>query len=175
MLALEAASELGSFELDVRVEVPSGSCTALAGPSGAGKTTTLRIAAGLLRPDRGRVRCGNVTWLDTEAGTDIPPDRRGIGYVFQDYALFPNMSAWRNVAYGIGRRAPSAARARELLDRFGIAALAEARPRTLSGGERQRVALARALAPSHVPCCSTSRSRRWTPGHAATRGASWAR
>ena len=147
MLALEASARLGGLELDLGLEVPSGTCTALAGPSGAGKTSALRIAAGLLRPDRGRVRCGDVTWLDTASGTNLPPDRRDVGYVFQDYALFPNLSAWRNVAYGM--RAPRSqrrARALELLDRFGVAALADARPPRLSGGERQRVALARALA-----------------------------
>ena len=146
MLALEAATRLGSFELDLALEVEAGSCTALAGPSGAGKTSALRVAAGLLRPERGTVRCGDEVWLETTAGVDIPPERRGVGYVFQDYALFPNLSAWRNVAYGIeGPRAEREGRARELLDRFGMAALADARPATLSGGERQRVALARAL------------------------------
>lgn len=147
MLALEASTSLGAFELDLGFQVPDGKCTALAGPSGAGKTTALRIAAGLLHPDRGTVRCGDDIWLDTEAGTDVPPDRRALGYVFQDYALFPNLSAWRNVAYGM--RAPRSerpGRALELLDRFGMAGLSDARPATLSGGERQRVALARALA-----------------------------
>jgi molybdate transport system ATP-binding protein len=147
MLLLEAGTRLGAFDLDLQIEVAAGSCTALAGPSGAGKTSALRIAAGLLRPDRGRVACGDATWLDTAAGIDLPPEHRGVGFVFQDYALFPNLSAWRNVAYGMDaprgeRRAP----ALELLDRFGMAPLADARPGTLSGGERQRVALARALA-----------------------------
>ncbi len=146
MLALDATATLGTFQLDLQIEVESGTCMALAGPSGAGKTTALRVAAGLLRPDRGSVRCGEEPWLDTAAGIDLPPERRGVGYVFQDYALFPNLTAWRNVAYGIeGPRADRERRARELLDRFGMAALAEARPATLSGGERQRVALARAL------------------------------
>ena len=147
MLRLEAATRLGNFDLDLVIEVPSGTCTALAGPSGAGKTTALRIAAGLLRPERGRVSCGEVTWLDTEAATNVPPDRREVGYVFQDYALFPNLSAWRNMAYGIDApRAERETRARDLLDRFGMAGHAHALPATLSGGERQRVALARALA-----------------------------
>ena len=95
------------------------------------------------------MRCGDRTWLDTEAG--VRPAGRataGCGFLFQDYALFGHLSAWRNVAYGIaGRsRAERRERAHELLDRFGLAARAEARPATLSGGERQRVALARALA-----------------------------
>jgi molybdate transport system ATP-binding protein len=94
------------------------------------------------------VRCGDEVWLDRAEGIDLPPERRGVGYVFQEYALFAHLPAWRNVAYGL-RGIPRAARrqtANELLDRFGIADLADARPATLSGGERQRVALARALA-----------------------------
>jgi molybdate transport system ATP-binding protein len=106
----------------------------------------LRIVAGLLRPDHGTVRCGGATWL--APGTDVPPERRRCGYVFQEYALFAHMSAWRNVAYGLDGvpRAEREPRARAVLARFGLAARADARPATLSGGERQRVALARALA-----------------------------
>ena len=148
MLELDAATPLGDVDLDAGLAVGTGECLALAGPSGAGKSSLLRIAAGLLRPDRGLVRCGERTWLDTEAGVDRPPDRRRVGFLFQDYALFGHLSAWRNVAYGIGAgsRAERRDRAHELLDRFGLAARAEARRATLSGGERQRVALARALA-----------------------------
>ncbi len=150
-LELGAELRLGAFELAIELAVPAASCLALAGPSGAGKSTVLRIVAGLLRPDRGRVRCGEATWLDTEAGTDVPPELRQCGYVFQHYALFPHLQAWQNVAYGlrgeVRGRAERRRRAEALLERFGVAHLAEARPRTLSGGERQRVALARALAP----------------------------
>jgi molybdate transport system ATP-binding protein len=116
---------------------------ALAGPSGAGKTTLLRIAAGLAKPDRGRVTCDGETWLDTDGGTDIPPEKRRCALLFQDHALFPHMTAVRNVQYGAhGDRR----RAHELLDRLGLEGRAHARPHELSGGERQRVALARALA-----------------------------
>src|SRR3990170_1048029 len=116
MLALEAATTLGGFELDLALDVERGSCLALAGPSGAGKTTALRIAAGLLDPARGRVRCDGRTWLDTEEGTSLAPELRGVGYVFQDFALFPNLSAWRNVAFGIDApRAQRRERALELL------------------------------------------------------------
>jgi molybdate transport system ATP-binding protein len=142
VLALEATTRLGKLALDVALEVPRGSCLALGGPSGAGKTTVLRIAAGLVRPDEGRVRCGEHTWLDTARGIDLPPERRRCGYVFQDYALFGHMSAWRNVAYAGATRQ----RAHELLERFGLGDRADAKPPELSGGERQRVALARALA-----------------------------
>ena len=108
------------------------------------------MAAGLLRPAQGLVEADGETWLDTERGIDIPPERRRCGYVFQDYALFPHLSAWQNVAYplrGVSRR-ERRARAQELLERFGLGEHAEARPQTLSGGERQRVALARMLARS---------------------------
>ena len=147
-LQLRALSRVGAIELDVALEVPAGECLALAGPSGAGKTSVLRIAAGLLRPRTGRVSCGGELWLDTERGVDVAPERRRCGYVFQEYALFPNLRVWQNVAYPLRElpRAERAERARELLHRFGIAGLADARPQTLSGGERQRVALARALA-----------------------------
>jgi ABC-type sulfate/molybdate transport systems ATPase subunit len=145
VLELEARTPLGELALDVALSVDPGRCLALAGPSGAGKTSVLRIAAGLLEPDQGRVACAGRTWLDTDTRTDLPPEERRCGYVFQEYALFPTMSAWRNVAYAI-RDGDRRARAHELLERFGVAHRAEARPAALSGGERQRVALARALA-----------------------------
>ena len=120
---------------------------ALVGRSGSGKTAMLRAIAGLLSPAAGRVELGDSVWLDTERGIDLAPERRGCGFLFQDYALFPQMSAWRNVAYGMRRpRRERRAAALALLERFGVAALADARPATMSGGERQRVALARALA-----------------------------
>jgi molybdate transport system ATP-binding protein len=148
VLRAEASTRLGALELDVALAVRAGECLALAGPSGAGKTSVLRIAAGLVRPERGLVEAGGETWLDTERGVDVPPERRRCGYVFQEYALFPHLSAWQNVAYPLRgmSRAERRERAHELLDRFGMRELADARPRTLSGGERQRVAVARALA-----------------------------
>jgi molybdate transport system ATP-binding protein len=145
VLALSARTWLGAFELDAALAVGAGECVALAGPSGAGKTSLLRVVAGLLHPREGHVVCGEETWLDTAHGVDIPPERRRCGYVFQDYALFPHLSAWRNVAYALPRE-NRRARALALLDRFGVADRADADPRELSGGERQRVALARALA-----------------------------
>ena len=113
---------------------------ALVGPSGAGKSSVLRSIAGLLRPERGRVALGEAVWLDTDAGVDLPPERRSVGLVFQEYALFPHLDVRRNVGFG-GRE-----RVDELLERFRISHLSGARPGDLSGGERQRVALARALA-----------------------------
>lgn len=149
MLALEARHALRAFALDVALDVEPGRCLALTGPSGAGKTTVLQIVAGLLRPDVGRVACGDELWLDTSRGRNLPPERRRVGVVFQDYALFPHLSARDNVAFGMAGSARSERRrrAQDALDRLGVGALAAARPGDLSGGERQRVALARALAP----------------------------
>jgi molybdate transport system ATP-binding protein len=147
-LRVEARTAVGALDLDVSLTVAPGECLALAGPSGAGKTSVLRVAAGLLRPADGRVVCGADVWLDTARGVDVPPERRRCGYLFQEYALFGHLSAWRNVAYALHEtpRGERERRARELLDRFGLSGRAGARPGTLSGGERQRVALARALA-----------------------------
>jgi molybdate transport system ATP-binding protein len=144
-LSVEAAVAFEGFSLDVSLTVAAGSCLALAGPSGAGKSTVLRIVAGLVRPDRGRVACGSSVWFGD--GVSLLPEERGCGYVFQDYALFAHLPVWQNVGYALPRRGRREAVA-ELLERFGLSALADARPATLSGGERQRVALARALARS---------------------------
>jgi molybdenum ABC transporter ATP-binding protein len=130
---------LRSFRLSLALDV-AAETVALVGPSGAGKTSVLRAIAGLLRPERGRIALEDETWLDTASRVDLPPERRRVGLVFQEYALFPHLSVRANVAFG-GRD-----RVDELLERFGIAALADARPGAISGGERQRVALARALA-----------------------------
>ena len=148
MLVLEARTAIGALRLDAALTVGPSECLALAGPSGAGKTTLLRIAAGLTRADHGIVECGGEVWLDTARGVTLPPERRRVGFLFQDYALFGNLSAWRNVAFGMKRvsRGKRRDRAVALLERFGMSAHADALPRTLSGGERQRVALARALA-----------------------------
>jgi molybdenum ABC transporter ATP-binding protein len=148
VLRAELRTHVGTIDLDVDLEVPDGACLALAGPSGAGKTTILRLLAGLARPREGRVECAGEVWLDTATGRTLPPERRRCGYVFQDYALFPHMPAWQNVAYGLRNvpRGERHARATELLRRFGAAHVADSKPRELSGGERQRVALARALA-----------------------------
>jgi molybdate transport system ATP-binding protein len=150
MLSVEVQGGTGGIDLELSLEAHPGACLAIAGPSGAGKTTALRIIAGLARPDRGHVRCGDEVWLDTERGIDLPPERRRCGYMFQDYALFPRMRAWQNVAYGLEgvTRGERRAAAERHLGRFGVADLAEARPGRLSGGERQRVALARTLASS---------------------------
>jgi len=138
-LAVDIACPLRSFELALALEV-GGETVALVGPSGAGKTTVLRAVAGLVRPRAGRISLGGEALFDAARRIDLPPERRRVGLVFQDYALFPHMSVEQNVAFG-GRE-----RVAELLERFRVAHLASARPEALSGGERQRVALARALA-----------------------------
>jgi len=145
VLRVEVRTSLGALDLDVALEVAAGECLAIAGPSGAGKTSVLRVAAGLLRPEHGLVEAGEETWLDTRRGVDLPPEGRRCGYVFQEYALFPHLTAWQNVAYPL-RGSSRRERALALLDRFSMSGLADERPGTLSGGERQRVAVARALA-----------------------------
>jgi molybdate transport system ATP-binding protein len=145
MLSAELRHPLRAFDLDVSLEVEPGECVALAGPSGAGKTSALRAIAGLLRTEHAAVRCGDEVW--DGPGVRLDPERRRCGFVFQEYALFDHMTAWENVAYGLrGRRAARRAGAVGLMARFAVEELADARPRDLSGGERQRVALARALA-----------------------------
>ena len=138
-LSLDLAHRLRSFRLELALDV-ARETVALVGPSGAGKSTVLRAVAGLTRPDAGRIAFGDDVWLDTRSRVDRPPEDRRVGFVFQEYALFPHLSVEANVRFG-GRE-----RAHELLERFGLTGLAAARPAQLSGGERQRVALARALA-----------------------------
>ena len=126
--------------------------TALMGASGSGKSTVLMALAGLLPGVRGHVRTGARTLLDSAAGIDLPARARGVGVVFQDYALFPHLTVAQNLEFGVrrlGHRIAEADRAHvdALVGQFGLATLREARPGHLSGGQRQRVALARALAP----------------------------
>jgi molybdate transport system ATP-binding protein len=134
--------------LDAELACRPGELLALVGPSGAGKTTILRAIAGVIRPRAGRIACNGEVWFDAEAGTFLPPQRRRVGLVFQDYALFPHLSALGNVAAALGHvdRAARAARARALLELVHLSGLEDRRPDALSGGQRQRVALARALA-----------------------------
>jgi molybdate transport system ATP-binding protein len=139
------------FVLSTRF-VSDAPVVALYGPSGAGKSLTLQAMAGLLRPQRGHVRVNGRVLFDSAQGIDLRPERRGIGFLFQHYALFPHLTVRDNVAFGLTswrRRRLSrdqADRVDELLETFGLAALADSRPTMLSGGQQQRAALARALA-----------------------------
>ena len=138
-LELDLGLPLRSFRLELALAL-GRETFALVGPSGAGKTTVLRAVAGLIKPERGSIRLGDRVLFDSEARIDVAPEDRRVGFVFQDYALFPHLTVEQNVSYGARHRTA------ELLDRFRIAHLARARPGELSGGERQRVGLARALA-----------------------------
>jgi putative spermidine/putrescine transport system ATP-binding protein len=130
---------------DVSLAISEGEFVSLLGPSGCGKTTILRMVAGLVTPSRGRILIG------VEDVTRLPPNRRGLGLVFQSYALFPHLTVFENVAFGLRRRRVAGAelerRVREALAMVRLANLGERRPRELSGGQQQRVAIARALAP----------------------------
>ena len=141
-LRVRFAHALRSFRASADLTVEPGETVALVGPSGAGKTTVLRVVAGLLTPDEGLVSLGDTVLLDTARRVDVPPESRRVGYLFQEYALFPHLDVWHNVRFG----ARSNADVGPLLERFHIADLAPARVTQLSGGERQRVGLARALA-----------------------------
>ncbi|MBA3262271.1 MAG: ABC transporter ATP-binding protein [Thermoleophilaceae bacterium] len=129
---------------DASLEVAAGEVVALLGPSGCGKTTALRVAAGFERPDGGRVEVdGRVV---AGPGVYVAPERRAVGMVFQDYALFPHLDVASNIAFGLPRR-ERGSRVDELLELVGLTGLGSRSPGTLSGGQQQRVALARALAP----------------------------
>ncbi len=121
---------------------------ALTGPSGAGKTTLLRCLAGLERPESGFIQAGEQVWFDAGRSICLGPQSRDVGFLFQDYALFPHLRVAANIAYGLGHLPAREREARvgELLDRFGLAGLGDRRIREISGGQQQRVALARALA-----------------------------
>src|SRR5690242_13757039 len=147
---LEARMEhrRGNFALRVACALRS-QWTVLFGASGAGKTTLLRILAGLTNPETGSIRLGNRQLLDTRQRLALPPRNRGIGFVLQQAALFPHLTARENIAFGLHRwtRTAREARVEELLRLFEAEPFAGRKPRQLSGGERQRIAVAQALAP----------------------------
>ncbi len=149
MLDVQVRLQLAEFALDATLAAPRGAVTVLVGESGSGKSTLLRLVTGLLAPDAGRITLGGRVLADREAGTWVPPEARPVGWVPQDYALFPHLDARENVAFGLAASGVPArarrARADAALERLGIAPLAHRRPRELSGGQQQRVALARAL------------------------------
>ncbi|MEJ8563130.1 molybdenum ABC transporter ATP-binding protein [Yoonia sp. GPGPB17] len=138
MIKVDIKKRLGDFQLDVQFEAPRG-VTAIFGRSGSGKTSLVNAVAGLLRPDAGRIAVGDAVLFDPETRTDLPPQKRRIGYVFQDARLFPHMTVMRNLGYGGSHDAE------RVIDVLGLAQLLDRMPAKLSGGERQRVALGRAL------------------------------
>jgi molybdate transport system ATP-binding protein len=145
MLVVDVEKRLGEFVIAAKFEAADG-VTALFGPSGSGKTSIVNMVAGLVMPDRGRISC-NGTLLFDSAGVDLPPHRRGIGYVFQDGRLFPHMTVRHNLDYGrrMCRLPYDAAAQARVVDMLDIARLLDRHPGKLSGGERQRVAIGRAL------------------------------
>jgi len=134
----------------IQTEIFSDGITILFGPSASGKTTLLRTLAGLLRPPKGVIKYDGLTWLDADAGIFTEPQKRNIGFVFQDTALFPHLSVESNITYGLFRKNKQErkALAGRLLSRFGIEHLRDKKATKISGGEMQKVAFARALAPS---------------------------
>lgn len=129
---------------ELRQPARGHSVTVLFGPSGCGKTTVLRCLAGLEQPEEGTIQFGNETWFNAGRNVSLAPQQRGVGFVFQDYALFPHLTVAGNIGYGLPANEREQ-RVGEMLDRFGLAAVVQQRPRQLSGGQQQRVALARAL------------------------------
>lgn len=134
----------GKMNLAIKTTIQSGELVALFGSSGAGKTTLLRILAGLVNPDKGIVKFGTTVWFDSDSRINIAPQNRNISLMFQDYALFPNMTVEQNIQFAQSEKNTTAAS--ELLSIFGLTEFRKRKPNGLSGGQKQRVALARALA-----------------------------
>jgi len=149
-LAFDVAGAVGSFDIEARLETGEQPLV-LVGPNGAGKTTLLLMLLGAIRPRRGRIALDGDVVFDSTQAIDVPTEDRGLGYVPQDYGLFPHMNVLANVTFAVAcrSRVPAAqrrGRALELLGELEVAHLASRLPSSLSGGERQRVALARAMA-----------------------------
>lgn len=135
----------GGFQLEVSLKVAEGEFIALFGPSGVGKTTLLRCLAGLEQAEQANIIVKGVTWVDTVSHINLTAQMRRVGYMFQDYALFPNMTVRGNLEFAL-RKGGNKQRVQELIDMMSLGELQNYRPETLSGGQKQRVALARALA-----------------------------
>ncbi len=147
MLEVDVYKRRGAFTAQVTFNSPTPGVTALFGRSGCGKTTTIHMLAGLLRPERGHIRIGGTVLFDAAQGIDVPAEERGIGYVFQDARLFPHLTVRDNLGYGARRARGRAQQLKfeDVVELLGLARLLARRPAGLSGGERQRVAIGRAL------------------------------
>jgi molybdate transport system ATP-binding protein len=147
MLEVSARKRLAGFDLDMSFSCESAGVIAVFGRSGAGKTTLVNMLAGLVRPDSGRIAVDGRPLFDSASGVDLPPERRRLGYVFQEGRLFPHLSVRGNLSYGLKRVPPAERRIglEQIVALLGLEALLARRPRDLSGGEKQRVALGRAL------------------------------
>ncbi len=137
-------SSSGDMLLDVRFNIAKGKLVTLYGKSGAGKTSLLRIIAGLLSPEKGFIKVNDQVWLDTDKGVDLAPQKRNIGFLFQEYALFPNMTVKENLEFAL-TKGQSNKIVKELLEIVDLGDLQFREPNSLSGGQKQRVALARSL------------------------------
>lgn len=137
-------SPSGEMNLDLNMQFEEGKLITIYGRSGAGKTTMLMLLAGLMSPEKGYVRVGDKVWTDTENNIFLPPQKRKIGFVFQDYALFPNMTVRENLRFGL-EKGQSTEIIEKLIEIIDLGELQKRKPNTLSGGQKQRVALARAL------------------------------
>ncbi len=149
-LRVDVRAQIGSLDLAVQLEAQPGEVVAVLGPNGAGKSTLLRVLAGLTPADEGTIRLGEETWDCPNDGRFLRPEARSVGMMFQQYALFPHLSALDNVGFGVRMHGRSRSQARDeamsWLERLGVASHAWLKPSGLSGGQAQRVALARALA-----------------------------
>ena len=137
--------QLEAFALQVSFVLASHGITVLWGASGSGKTTLLQCLAGLLRPDAGRIACREAVWFDAERGVCLAPERRRLGYVFQDVRLFPHLSVRSNMLFGRRFRGPSGVSFEDVVGLLGLGRMLHRTPSDLSGGEKQRVAVGRAL------------------------------
>ncbi|GAB7503883.1 hypothetical protein Bwad004_03970 [Bilophila wadsworthia] len=145
MLQVSIQKQLEAFALQVSFVLASHGITVLWGASGSGKTTLLQCLAGLLRPDAGRIACREAVWFDAERGVCLAPERRRLGYVFQDVRLFPHLSVRSNMLFGRRFRGPSGVSFEDVVGLLGLGRLLHRTPSDLSGGEKQRVAVGRAL------------------------------
>jgi len=142
MISLHLKKQLRYFDLDISFSCPEGKMLVMVGPSGGGKTTIIRILAGLDVPDEGKIMFNDEVWFDSVSGSNLPPQKRHLGYVFQEYTLFPHLNLYENAAFA----AADKSEIDELFGMFKISHLGKRKPHLVSGGERQRCAICQALA-----------------------------